>query len=296
MRRRTAFTLIELLVVIAIIAVLMGLVLPAVQKVRAAAARASCQNNLRQVGIALHHYHDSNAALPPGVTPADAGERFPRLSWLGRLLPYVEQQPLWEVTRGAYATRPQDPFSSPHAGISTPIKLFGCPADSRVSTTQTTYRGLNVALTSYLGSSGRDFRTPDGALFKGSRVKFTDITDGTSNTLMVGERPPSPDYWYGWWYAGYGQQDTGSADVVLGVQELRDLADPYTASCPDGPYHFALGMLTNQCDIFHFWSPHAGGANFLFVDGAVRFVPYTASPLMPALATRAGGETVAVPD
>src|SRR5262249_28649516 len=97
-----------------------------------------------------------------------------------------------------------------------------------------------------------------------------------SQTVMVGERPPSADFRYGWWYAGDGQGDTGSADMLLGVRE-RNMADDDTfRGCPAGPYNFKAGELANQCDALHFWSLHAGGAHFLFADGSVHFLSYSA--------------------
>jgi prepilin-type processing-associated H-X9-DG protein len=120
-----------------------------------------------------------------------------------------------------------------------------------------------------------------------------DIRDGTANTLMAGERPPSPDYWYGWWYAsGF----AGSGDTTLGVRERNDNHDPGMSQCAAGPYNFRAGLPTDMCDAFHFWSLHSGGANFAFCDGSVRFLSYSVDPIMPALATRAGGETVMIPD
>jgi prepilin-type processing-associated H-X9-DG protein len=124
---------------------------------------------------------------------------------------------------------------------------------------------------------------------------LTDISDGTSNTLMVGERPPSPDEAAGWWYAGWGQGKEGSADMVLGVQEQYS-SQFYVVDCPPGPYQFGAGSLKNPCDMFHFWSLHPGGTNFLMADGSVHFLHYDAAPLMPALATRNGREIVSLPD
>ncbi len=292
MPRRLAFTLIELLVVV-IIGVLVGLLLPAVQKVRAGAARLSCQNNLKQIGLALHSYEGGNGVLPPGVAKAASGEPYPGLSWLGHLLPYVEQGPLWEVSRRAYAARPGDPYRPPHSGIMTPVRVYSCPADVRQQAPHYTHRGYLVALTGYLGNLGTDFRSPSGVLYRGSRTRFTDITDGMSNTLLVGERPPSPDYWFGWWYAGAGEAGTGSTDMVLGAQELNISTSVYINQCPAGPYNYRPGKLDDMCDVFHYWSVHTGGANFLCCDGSVKFLPYSADAVLPALATRAGGEVAA---
>lgn len=293
--RRTAFTLIELLVVVAIIGTLIALLLPAVQKTRAAAARISCTNNLKQIGLALHHYHDHNSVLPPGLTLPQKGEPYPRMGWLTRLLPLLEQQPLWELTQTAYAEQRSYPFTFPHYGIMTPVAMFRCPADDRLDRPQPTHERLRVALTSYLGVLGTNFQENGGVLYGGSRVRFADITDGMSNTLMAGERPPSPDFWYGWWYAAEGQGKTGSGDTVLGVRELHEASARYATDCPPGPYRFGPGDRNQQCDLFHFWSLHPGGANFLFADGSVQFLTYDADDILPALATRAGGEVVERP-
>ncbi len=151
-----------------------------------------------------------------------------------------------------------------------------------------------VAFTSYLGVAGQDaYRTRDGILFQNSTTSLLAVTDGTSNTLLLGERPPSADFQFGWWYAGSGQRATGSADIVLGVREPNLLPIVAGSTCGPGRYPFspALG-LSDPCGMFHFWSPHSGGANFAFADGSVRFLTYEANSIMPALASRAGGEVV----
>lgn len=219
--RRRAYSLVEVLVVIGVLGVLVGLLLPAVQKVRWSALRLQCQNNLKQLGLALHLYHDQHGSFPPGTTSDRRGEPYPHMGWMTRLLPYIEQEPLWRISGAAYAARRTVPYTLPHLGIMTPIKLFGCPADGRVDRPQDTHHNLKVALSSYQGVSGLDYRTPSGILYRDSRVRLADILDGTAMTLLVGERPPSPDFWYGWWYAGEGQSDTGSADQVLGVRERK---------------------------------------------------------------------------
>lgn len=289
--RRKGFTLIELLVVIAIIAILMALLLPAVLRVRTAADRILCANNLRQIGLALHNYHDTEGALPSGVTSVRPAFR---MSWLTRLLPYVEQEPLWQFTLIAYDIQPSPFRAPPHVGYISPIKVYSCPADGRVAQAQLTYKKRLVALTSYVGVFGTDFTNPDGLFFLDSQVRLTDVLDGTSNTAAVGERPPSKDFWYGWWYAGYGQASSGSPDMLLGVRE-RNVRARHARECPSGPYHFIAGRFSEQCDLFHFWSMHPGGAHFLFADGSTHFLTYSADSIMPQLATRAGGEEFELP-
>jgi prepilin-type processing-associated H-X9-DG protein len=282
----------EVLVVIAIIAILVGLILPAVQRARAAAARAQCSNNLRQLGLAAHQYHNQQRVLPAGMRYQGRKDPYLFSSWLVALLPYIEQRALWEQTQQAYQ-KLRNPFvNPPHVGLATVLPILVCPADGRGDQVQ--FASLSkkyVALTSYLGVEGSDLRSNDGVLFRDSHICFADITDGLSNTLLAGERPPSPNFQYGWWYAGAGQKFTGSADMVLGVLEQNILVVT-AGSCAPGYYPYGPGSLTNPCDMYHFWSLHDGGANFLFVDGSVRFIGYGAASIMPALASRAGAETV----
>jgi prepilin-type processing-associated H-X9-DG protein len=286
-------TLVELLVVIGILSSLVALLLPAVQRVRAAAQRVQCSNNLRQIGLALHNYHDSHGQFPPGVRGTK--DPFPFLSWIARLTPHLEQQAIWDQTVKDYAD--QKHFWGPptwHAGVGRVLRLLICPADGPASAFVQP-ENVEVGFTHYLGVIGRDSGSKDGVLYLDSRVTFGGIKDGTSSTLMVGERPPSPHNRFGWWYAGVGQSFDGSADMLLGVQDYRTTFREPT--CPWGPYYFGPGTLANPCDTFHFWSLHMGhGANFLFCDGAVHFIPYSAKDIMPALATRAGGEAVDWPN
>ncbi len=295
-RSRTArqgSTLLERLVVLGIIAVLVGLLLPAVQRVREAAARAACASNLKQIGLALHNYHDTQTRFPPGFSLQADGSRYPYLGWTGRILPYVEQDSLWQRILRAFADDPH-PFifygdSEQTVIMGIVVKNYVCPSDPR--TFQAADKGgVLIAFTSYLGVSGTASERQDGLLFKDSSVSMSQITDGTSNTLLAGERPPSTDLSFGWWYRGWGQRIDGSAEMLLGVQERDWLGSRY--ACPPGPYAYGPGRIANQCDMFHFWSVHPGGANFVFADGSVRFLAYSAQPSMPALATRSGGEVV----
>jgi len=286
--RRRGFTLIELMVCISIIAILSGLLMSAAARVRAAAARVRCQSNLRQIALALHHLHDVRGRFPSGNVVVSTNGECRYLGWQFPLLPYIEQNELWRQSMIAVGKDPFPFHVPPHVGLGTRIPAFNCPLDSRVDETPI-LKGHPTAFTSYLGVTGLDNRARSGILFPGSRIRIVDVTDGTSNTAMLGERPPSASLLLGWWYAGAGQDGFGSADMHLGVRERRRM-HPDLLLCNRGPYHFQPGSLDNDCDALHFWSLHAGGANFAFADGSVHFLRYAADQVLPALATRSGGE------
>jgi prepilin-type N-terminal cleavage/methylation domain-containing protein len=285
------FTLVELLVVIAIIAVLVALLLPAVQFAREAGRRSTCANNMRQLALAFHGYHDTFAYLPPGISVLGGQSPQPFLSWNARLLPFLEQSALWNEILEAYVQDPNFLDVPPHTNRATVVAAFGCPSDPRTLQPFSLSGSPKMAFTAYLGVEGLNSQRKDGVLFMDSRIGLRDITDGTSNTLLIGERPPSADGVYGWWYAGWGQHKDGSAEMILGMQEINTCE----SNCWAGPYSFGPGELDNQCDMFHFWSQHPGGANFACADGSSHFLSYSAAPIMPALATRNGGEQVEVP-
>jgi len=299
--RRPGLSLLELLVVLAILGVLAALLLPTVVQSRQAADRLRCQNNLKQIGLALHNYHDGCGSFPPGF----ATDSYRYLTWMGRLLPFTEESALWQQTQWAYGITPM-PWQEPPHPSNRALALYSCPSDPRmfvpapmvevdwlVGGATVQFLRVQVGLTSYLGVSGTDLSARDGVFYVGSHVRFTDITDGTSQTLLVGERPPSADLQYGWWYAGQGQWLTGSADMVLGAREINVVRPDV---CPPGPYAFGPDTLTNPCAMFHFWSMHSSGANFLLADGSVHFLAYARSDVLPALATRAGREVVSLDD
>jgi prepilin-type processing-associated H-X9-DG protein len=181
------------------------------------------------------------------------------------------------------------------------LPIYQCTSDTRVLRTQVA-QGLDVALTSYLGVSGvrgDNSGGQEGVLTVNRRIKFAEISDGLSNTLMVAERPPSTDMVFGWWFAGAGYDDSGTGDVVLGAREFGYLSfvqstQPCLASSTP-KIGLQPGTLENPCDQAHFWSLHPNGTNALFCDGSVHFLTYAADSVLPALTTRAGGEDFELP-
>jgi prepilin-type N-terminal cleavage/methylation domain-containing protein/prepilin-type processing-associated H-X9-DG protein len=304
-RGRSGFTLIELLVVIAIIAVLIAMLLPAIQQAKEAALRAQCQNNLKQMGLACYNFDDVNQRFPVGNNdPAN------NMNWGYNILPFVEQQ---------------------NNGGTSAIPLFYCPSDPRpyVSNFRVyTYSTRNwhqyryyygSQFTDYVGIEGLTYGDGLGIICSSGPgnhppVRPLDVTDGTSNTVMLGERPfvitQVSGYVGGQWpyyYAGnwiFGQSYSNSNyDTLCGAANTT-LTSPYPfgtnsgSSCPAPPGLFGGGPLDvyNFCSFDHLWSNHTAGANFAMGDGSVRFIAYSANAIIVQyLATRAGGEVAAVP-
>jgi prepilin-type N-terminal cleavage/methylation domain-containing protein/prepilin-type processing-associated H-X9-DG protein len=348
--RRSGFTLIELLVVIAIIGVLISLLLPAVQKVREAANRIACINNMKQIGLALHNYHDTFKRFPPsldsGIYPAATAQliKAPRIgwtvywSWLAYILPFIEQDNLWNKALNWAQTKgdtiaaqgywwPWGDFWNGAAAIpanpalGTPIKPYICPSEPRNLSIEYISQGSGgtdvtpIAYTEYLGVDGIQGQDANGTIWpvgdksgilvnsdfsRLRRISIGSITDGTSHTLMVGERPPSVDLFWGWWFAGYGFDGSGVADVSLGARDIIYAANVQTTAsgggpsmpCPVTKVGFQPGTINDPCDQVHFWSWHPGGANWLFGDGSARFIAYSMNEVLPQMCTRNGGEVV----
>jgi prepilin-type N-terminal cleavage/methylation domain-containing protein/prepilin-type processing-associated H-X9-DG protein len=290
-RRRFGVTLPEVLVVLAIIGILLGLTVPAILRVRDAAARAGCASNLRQLAMGVHLFADSQGQLPQGCAyppprPTPDFSREVGLSWHTSILPYVEQDALWSMAWQAQLEKPGG-NSVLHAAVrEKAIPVFLCPSEGRK--TGGGWQGVVWGLTSYQGVAGTSVYRNDGIFHRNFTVRFADITDGTSNTLMIGERPPGPRGMFGAWYSDWGYT-TCKLSTILPAGTVNSW-DPGGCRIIPGPLR--PGRLDDPCDVVHFWSLHLSGANFAFADGSVRFLPYSASKVLPALATRAGGEVV----
>jgi prepilin-type N-terminal cleavage/methylation domain-containing protein len=299
---RRGFTLIELLVVIAIIAILIGLLLPAVQKVREAAARIQCGNNMHQMGVALHSYHDANTVLPKGYSVyTSAAPREGAWTWMALILPYVEQDNLWKQAKTFANGGGTNWYAWYNPACTVTLKVYHCPADTRFGQKfiGAPHGIQDQSLTTYLGNSGTTSTSFNGVLFYESKVKLTDITDGTSNTIMVGERPPNSNVEFGWWFAAYGYDGRGNADCVMTSNDLA-VANYFIANygCTSGATPAQkIGLQPGNpnvgCDAAHYWSFHPAGSMFLMGDASTRVISYGNNNILPALSTRSGGEVAA---
>lgn len=285
-QRKSGFTLVELLVTIAIVGILMTIAIPAIQAVRESANRVACANNIRQIALAANNYQSSHGQYPSGIHSSASSTRR-NSTWLATLLPFVEQDNLYNESQDWFQAGVSAYF---HTVAHQPVPTYECPSDPRSGRSHFSH-GFHVALTSYMGVCGTDYQSMDGIFYSDSLVRPSEITDGLSNTLMIGERPASSDEWFGWWYAGFGQAGSGSPDMLLGVRERNDGASN-TEGCPLGLYGFKPGDINDQCSTFHYWSLHGGGAQFAFADGSVKMISYEIGDVFVALGTRAGGEVV----
>jgi prepilin-type N-terminal cleavage/methylation domain-containing protein/prepilin-type processing-associated H-X9-DG protein len=259
-RRRAGFTLIELLVVIAIIAVLIGLLLPAVQKVREAANRAKCTNNLKQLGLSAVNYHDTNNVFPFATDWDHNPKRW--FSAFVPLLPYLEQDALFQqILADPNQNQGIGGFGSPCA---TPLPVLVCPSDvgpasSPVWDGSSTW-GVVGGWSSYRLNAGNSFRYDGVFVVREAPVQILSITDGTSNTILFGEFFNFCPTWDASFWGPFAYASTwgGLARVPFG----------------DGSLPLNSNSLPNaRCNVLCYGSGHTGGgANFVFCDGSVHFI------------------------
>jgi prepilin-type N-terminal cleavage/methylation domain-containing protein/prepilin-type processing-associated H-X9-DG protein len=288
-RRQRGFTLIELLVVIAIIGILIALLLPAVQKVREAAARTSCTNNLKQIGLALHDYHDARRQFPASNTNGPTK----RHSWVTFILPYLEQDTLYK----RYHFNKNWFAPSNNKTVRAPLAIFRCPSVPATNLVDSTFTP-NAACGDYAATKGvspqlvliglvppTDLR---GVMLKNVGTRMTQIRDGTSNTIMVAEDASRPLlYQRGNQVAGYAPG--GPWSDTLGPFFLN--GSSFDGTVTPGPCPMNC---TNDREIYSF---HDGGANVLLADGSVQFLRSSISIAnLAALITRSGGEIISGAD
>ncbi|NLX99601.1 MAG: DUF1559 domain-containing protein [Rhodopirellula sp.] len=304
--RRRAFTLVELLVVIAIIGILIALLLPAVQAAREAARRSQCSNNLKQIGLALHNYHDTYRSLPSGYImvpgPIPVAGSYASWGWGAFILPFIEQQPLHDrLSPGRF--RLSDALTAGNAvdrvaDLQAPIGAFRCPSDlaaptnaghslpnnagSGVATATSNYVGNNTSRKWHSGGYlvGTDpgqpsqwnpptpaASAPNGLFWRDSSVNFRDIVDGTSNTIMAAERA--------WELTGpAGTAVRCNAAAVHGTNSSNEQT---SIRINLGAGSVALGPSlagTSSC-VYGFSSPHPGGLGVVLADASVRFISLT---------------------
>lgn len=284
-RFRSGFTLVELLVVIAIIGILIALLLPAVQAAREAARRSQCSNNLKQIGLALHNYHDTYKSLPAGYTlPSNykndfdlPNDRYGLWSWGAAILPFVEQQALYDQID---PTRNRLYDILGNATLRTlmqqPVPAFRCPSDNGPESANVDVRKLDdaggnprhVATSNYVAvnRTHQPRRVPNngtaGAFYQDSWTKFRDVTDGLSNVLFIGERR---------WKI---QTRTPNAGTVFGVNGGSQDTDFGVANAHGSGRRHLNCPEANECKK-SFMSPHPGGVQFTLGDGSVRFISET---------------------
>jgi prepilin-type N-terminal cleavage/methylation domain-containing protein/prepilin-type processing-associated H-X9-DG protein len=326
-RIRQGFTLIELLVVIAIIAVLIGLLLPAVQKVREATNRISCTNNLKQIALATMNFESSYKRFPSAVNlqidpyyganmvgkfgpPPDPSGSY---SLWEALMPFIEQDNLQKNLvfnqlnqYGIMADSQYVNCVGQNSYGAQTIKILVCPSDQLPSPAQTTYTGDNgtvyyLGMTSYGGNAGSrgvywQYATQDGMFCLNSKVKIADLTDGTSNTFFFGERFHWDPVWDALQTASGGQliNSYGGwawANPYAMEDQTESAYSPINYLTPPGTTNLTYDL--QDARLSAWGSGHAGGANFAFVDGSVHFLTSAVTQtVLQALATRAGGEVI----
>lgn len=264
--RRRAFTLIELLVVIAIIAILIALLLPAVQQAREAARRSSCKNNFKQIGLALHNYHDTHRILPPGYCRAGTGNYNNFIGWGTFILPFLDQANLYNQisSNGAFDIKWNTLTAITDGPAKTVLPAYICPSDPMGGTNSDISGGYGKSNYLMVGSK-YPASAPIIAFGRNSAVRIRDFTDGVSNTMLGGERTTQGSNNIGGIWIGASGASAGY--IIHGAPQFLRESDPslYLVSTQIN------GTTTND-GRYGFSSAHVGGAHFLLGDGRVRFL------------------------
>ena len=298
MRRKSGFTLIELLVVIAIIAVLIALLLPAVQQAREAARRTQCKNNLKQIGLAQHNYHDTFNTFPPGAIQAfPPGNAQNEATWVSMMLAGIDQAPLynranWSSCFGCTSA----PGNPSYEIVSPAISMMNCPTDNEVSLALGIYRRGNYAANSGIGplhsvSDPKDpTRTAAGPYTMNSSTRMRDFTDGTTNTVAVAEllKVPGDDFRGVMHYPeGSMYQHDQTPNSSVPDQFRTSLCVSITRAPCTGTYT----AWNNRSIVLAARSQHVGGVQVLLADGSVRFISNNIDrPTWLGLSTPGGSE------
>ncbi len=318
------FTLIELLVVIAIIAILIALLLPAVQQAREAARRSTCKNNLKQIGLALHNYHDIYTEFPINYSSNGNGANGQSTSWMVGILPQIDQAPLFQQINPSYGYKndPRGTAQPSNSWVSLqPMKAYRCPSDTSSPDPMPSRSdgGGTRAITSYKGcaaanwewgtwqnkaapsqsyrdrwshNQGHGLDRGNGLLFRGwgwpYSTKMRDVTDGTSNTFAAGEAIAAYSQW-NWWF--YSNAVTATCSIPLNAPAV--CANAAGLSMDQGLRACANDWNNN----YSFKSMHVGGGQFCMVDGSVKFVSQNISLIIyQNVATIQNGEVPATID
>ena len=291
---RSAFTLVELLVVVAILGILMAVLLPAVQRAREAANRSRCNNNLKQIGVAMLNYHDVHTSFPPGYLSgfnAAGDDTGPGWGWATLILPQMEQGPLHGLIQFG------QPIEAPSQAAvrTTAIAAYVCPSDSapplwtavtRDSAGNPVAAICEVASANYVGVFGVSEPGVDGEgiFFRNSAIALRDVSDGASVTLLAGER--SQRWGQAAWVGAVTKAELFPPAGSPAIPFIENASGMILGHTFEGPPN-ASGL---ECNGFS--SEHADGANMLFCDGHVRFINASMPKLLfRALSTRAGGES-----
>lgn len=307
--RRTGFTLVELLVVIAIIGILIALLLPAVQAAREAARRSQCSNHMKQLGLAIHNYHDTYKVFPPGVLAArlNAGTSHPtNMSWMPLLLPFMEQAPLYDQLKPYMLTRASSNF--PSDIMNTVIPTLCCPSDPNMGKTTSIHGTQDPPpdyndgfCGNYLLCNGSQQVTQanstnmNGMFYYLSKTRMASVTDGTSNTVMSAEICVVPER-----TAGAGRDWRGRYYRAEHLSSLFSTYMPPNTTSPDltrtaegTPPLWAPRSGSTDPQALYARSRHPGGVQTGLADGSVRFVSETVdTDIWRAAGTREGGEAL----